>query len=217
MIVAVCGGKGGTGKSTVAWNLGAAMNGVVVDCDLVMANLPEGHGANLHDVLAGRAEPGTALEHRAGMKWLPSGRSLAGAVSADPARLPAVIREVAAGPQDVVLDCPAGLDAGVGLPLWVADRVVAVTTPTRSAVADALRTRGAAIALNAGLSAVALNRADGTQPIRRIERVFGAPAVAIPETEELAGELTAARPRVLATPDSDVSDRLQQLADHVRT
>ena len=85
MILAVTAGKGGVGKSTVAYNLGAELDAVVIDADLGMADLPTTHGPDLHDVLADRATPLEAVREEGPVDLLPCGRSLAGARAADPA------------------------------------------------------------------------------------------------------------------------------------
>ncbi|MFB6137493.1 MAG: MinD/ParA family protein [Halobacteriaceae archaeon] len=212
MKVAVCGGKGGVGKSTVAFELGAALGAVVVDGDLAMADLPAGRGPDLHDVLAGRASPLEAVRKSRGVRLLPCGRTLSGARGADPAALEAAVDAVAREYGRVVVDCPAGLKADVAMGLSAADACVPVTTPARSAVTDALRTRGAAVALDAGLARVALNRCGGDPPVAAVERAFGAPCVTIPESEHLAGGVTASRPAVRTAAASSAATALDTLA-----
>lgn len=215
MIVAVAGGKGGVGKSTVAYNLGAALGAVVVDADLAMADLPTGRGPDLHDVLAGRAAPAEAV--RGGpVRLLPCGRSLAGARAADVSRFGEVLDGVAAECGDVVVDCPAGLRADAGAPLAVADAALVVASPRRFALADAVRTRELARELGTGLGGVVLNRIVDEAPTAAVERALGAPAVVVPADPRLGRSVRENEPVVAAAPDSDPAAAIEAVAERVR-
>ncbi|MFB6142620.1 MAG: MinD/ParA family protein [Halorientalis sp.] len=216
MTLAVTGGKGGVGKTTVAYNLGAALDAVVVDADLGMADLPGSRGPDLHDVLAGRARPCEAVREGGAVPVLPCGRSLVGARASDPTALAAAIDAVADEYGRVVVDCPAGLDSDVGLSLCVADACVLVTTPDRTAVADAVRARALARELDAGLCRVALNRAGRDPPAEALARELGAPVTAVPESPAMARAQRAGRPVADIAPDSDAAARLRELAAAVQ-
>jgi septum site-determining protein MinD len=184
VILAVAGGKGGVGKSTVAFSLAAATDAVLVDADLGMADLPTGRGPDLHDVLAGRAGPTEAV--RGGpVHLVPCGRTLTGARAADVTRLAETVESLAGEFGDVLLDCPAGLSADAGVPLAVADACLLVASPRRFALADAIRTRELARELDAGLVSVALNRTGDDPPVGAVRRALGAPVVAVPEADAL--------------------------------
>ena len=217
MIVAVAGGKGGVGKTTVAFNLAAELDAVAVDADLGMADLPGGRGPDLHDVLAGRASPLEAVRWCGSVAVVPCGRTLAGTRAADPRRLVEVVRRIDEEYGAVVVDSPAGMAADVGLALAVADLCVLVTTPEEPGVADALRTRALARELDTGLRAVTLNRCGPDPPVGPIREVFGAPVVPILESETVARAQRNGRPVRAVAPGREPADRLEELAERVRS
>ncbi|MDG5776106.1 chromosome partitioning protein ParA [Haloarculaceae archaeon H-GB2-1] len=217
MILAVTGGKGGVGKSTVAYNLGAELDAVVVDGDLGMADLPASRGPDLHDVLAGRASVFEAVREDGPVTLLPCGRSLAGAKASDPTALVEVVERVADEYGRVVIDCPAGMRADVGLPLYAATACVVVTTPHRTALTDALRVRELARELDAGLVAVVLNRAHSEERTTTVERRLGAPVTKIPESTRLAASSTWADPVASVAPESEVHEQFRTLATSIQS
>ncbi|MFC7097491.1 MinD/ParA family ATP-binding protein [Halobaculum marinum] len=215
MIFAVAGGKGGVGKSTLAYNVGAALDALVVDADLSMADLPgeRERGPDLHDVLAGRAAPREAL--RPGpVDVLPCGRTLAGARLADIRRLRDAV--TVPGYDHVVVDSPAGLRLDAGAPLAVADACLLVASPTRWALADAMAARELARELDCGLAAVALNRAVEDPPTRAVGRALGAPATAVPAAPRLGSSIAHEEPVTQVAPDTAAARAVETLADAVR-
>ncbi|WP_135303428.1 MinD/ParA family ATP-binding protein [Haloarcula amylovorans] len=217
MILTVTGGKGGVGKSTVAYNLAAELRGVVVDGDLAMADLPASHGPDLHDVLAGRATPHEAVRSSGPVTMIPCGRTLAGARAADPTALADALTELDRAYRWVVVDSPAGLRADVGLPLAVADAAVLVTVPGAAALADALRVRELARELDAGLCRVVLNRAGPDPTTHAIADRFGAPVVPIPDSETLAAAQRHGHPVSEMAPDAPATVAFESLADAVQS
>jgi septum site-determining protein MinD len=215
MILAVGGGKGGVGKSTVAYNLGAELDAVVVDADLSMADLPTGRGPDLHDVLAGRAGPVEAVREGGPVALLPCGRSLAGARACDPTALVDAVEAVADAYGHVVVDCPAGMSGDVGLGFLVATVCVLVTEPTPAALGDAVRARALAHELDARLVGVVLNRTTGDAPGDLVARQLGAPVTTVPEDDRVAAAQASGRPVRTVAPDSPAVDAFADLADAV--
>ena len=217
MILAVTAGKGGVGKSTVALNLANALDAVVVDADLGMADLPDGRGPDLHDVLAGRAGPLEAVREIGPVSVLTCGRSLAGTRAADPTGLDDAIRTVEREYGRVVVDCPAGLQGDAGVPILAATACLLVTRPTAPALADAIRTREFARTVGTPLARVVVNRAPETIRTEPIASTLGAPVTTLPESDLLATAQRAGRPVEAVAPESVPAQRFDDLAEAVHS
>ncbi|MFA9502553.1 chromosome partitioning protein ParA [Natrinema sp. H-ect1] len=215
MIVAITGGKGGVGKSTLALNLAYELDGVVVDGDLTTPDLSHGGGPDLHDVLADRTDPLEAVDRRGPVRLLPCGRTLAGARAADLSAFPRIVRRLEREFGRVVIDCPAGLARDVGRQLASAHAAVLVTTTTEPALADAMRTRQVALDLETPVAAVALNRTSGAVPdgiAERIERTVSAPVRTLEERSAVADAQRRGRPVAAVAPDCPAVEPLRALA-----
>lgn len=215
MIVTVCGGKGGVGKSTLSLNLGTALDAVVVDADFGMADLPTDGGPTLHDVLAGRVDPLEAVRTEWAVGLLPAGRSLAGARSVEPAALVDVLRTLADTYEYVIVDAPAGFDADAALSIFAADCCLLVTTPDPATLADAVRTRSLARELGTDLGAVVLNRATETR--ESVTEALGGPQFAVPEMAAIHAAQRSGLPVSLADAEPAARRPFEAIASHVRT
>lgn len=222
MILTVTAGKGGVGKSTIAYNLGAFLDGVVIDADLGMADLPTGPGVDLHDVLAGRANPLEAVREEGPVNLLPCGRSLGGARAADPTKLVETVAAVDDEYGTVIIDSPAGMRSDVGLPLLVGDVCILVTAPNRAAIADAIRVRELARFVETPLAGVALNRVGGSgEPVdgdrrNHIANALGAPVTPVPDSDDIARAQRNGQPVKKVAPDSAACEQLEKLARFTR-
>lgn len=211
MILAVAGGKGGVGKTTLAYNVAAALDAVVVDADLGMADLPGGRGPDLHDVLAGGANP-IEVVRPGRVDIVPCGRTLAGARACDLAALEGAVAAIEREHGIVVLDCPAGRRADAGVPLAIADACLLVVSPRAFALADAVRTRELARELDAGLVGCAVNRVTEEPPTAAIADAIGAPASVVPADPRVGRSVTEERPVVDVAPESDAAAAIRELA-----
>ncbi|AXR78538.1 MinD/ParA family ATP-binding protein [Natrarchaeobaculum sulfurireducens] len=218
MIVAVAGGKGGVGTSTTAWNLAFELEAVAVDADLTGADLPLGSGPNLHDVLGGRANPMDAVESVGGVWLLSSGRTLAGARASDLTAFGRVLERIEREYGRVVIDCRAGLARDVGVALRSADLLVLVTTPTKPALIDALRTAELAAELGTPVASAVLNLADGdgqTPLVDRLSRTLGVEVTVVERQSTVADAQAEWMPVHEHTPGAQAVGAYRSLADRL--
>lgn len=148
--IAVCGGKGGVGKTCVAVNLGVLLakqqrQTLLVDCDLGLANADILLGLNpertLADVLIGSTPIGSAIcKHASGLALLPaaSGRDDLTRMRQDQFdRLLDELGRVCQGYDLAILDLPAGIQREVLQLMIHAQLVLVVITPDPTSLTDA--------------------------------------------------------------------------------
>eukprot|EP00897_Mesotaenium_endlicherianum_P001846 jgi/Mesen1/168/ME1132893C07549 len=160
-VIVVTSGKGGVGKTTITANLGMCLarldfKVVAIDCDVGLRNLDllMGMEARVHytvqDVIAGEARLDQALvrdkrcanfellcisKPRSKLDLTFSGKSLVLLVES--------LREREEGcPDFILLDCPAGIEAGFITAITPANEAVIVTTPDVTCLRDADRVAG---------------------------------------------------------------------------
>jgi septum site-determining protein MinD len=170
-VITITSGKGGVGKTTSTANLGTAlaMRGAkvaVVDADIGLRNLDVVMGLenrivyDLVDVIEGRCRLRQALikdKHFPDLCLLPAAQTRdKDAVSTDD--MINLTNQLRAEFDYVLVDSPAGIEAGFRNAVAGADEVVIITTPEVSAVRDADRIVGLVEAFEKGHPQLVINR-----------------------------------------------------------
>ncbi len=148
-LIAIASGKGGTGKTSICAGLATALaemgeKVLCIDCDVGLRNLDISLGLSQEgvisfaDVLAGRYALGDALVHPAydTLRFLTAPMNCP-AESIDGAAFSRLLRQAREQFSYVLLDAPAGVDAGFRLACQSADRVLLVCGADPASIRDA--------------------------------------------------------------------------------
>lgn len=150
-LIVISSGKGGTGKTTTAVNLGAAIKQfgkdvVIVDANLSTPNIgihlnsPE-IPISFNDVLKKRADLQDAIyEHHSGLKIIPSSLSIKELKKTKPQKMKELKKELSKLSEYVIIDSVAGLGEEAICAIEMADELILVTNPEMPAITDALKT-----------------------------------------------------------------------------
>lgn len=152
-VITFTSGKGGVGKTTTTANVGVGLSlldkkVVLVDTDIGLRNLDVVMGLenrilyNLVDVLLGRCRLNQALirdKRYPNLSIIPSSCSKEGEKELDEQQMQLLLRDLREEFDYILIDSPAGIDAGFRLATFDADRIVVVTTPQVAAIHDADR------------------------------------------------------------------------------
>jgi septum site-determining protein MinD len=153
--IVITSGKGGVGKTTATANLGAALamlgkSVVLIDADIGLRNLDVVMGLenrivfHVVDVLQGRCTAQKALikDRRVDTLYLLPASQSDDKDSVNPEQMRALIFELKASFDYVVIDCPAGIEQGFRNAIAGADEAIVVATPEVSSIRDADRVVG---------------------------------------------------------------------------
>lgn len=154
-IITVTSGKGGVGKTTTTANLGIALahlgqKVVIIDTDIGLRNLDVVMGLqnriiyDIVDLVEGRCRLRQALIRD---RFAPELYLLPAAQSRDksavsPADMQRLCKQLASECDIILIDSPAGIEAGFRNAIAAADEFILVTTPDPSAVQDVDRVLG---------------------------------------------------------------------------
>ena len=222
-VFAVASAKGGVGKTTTTANLGVILaetgaDVVVIDSDIGMANLGAALGiesppTTLHDVLNGTAKASEATyEGPGGVYVVPGDTALSSYASADPEKLPSVLRTHSQADY-VLLDVGAGVSHETSLPLSLADDVLLVSTPERDALRDTEKTRQLTEQLGGTVAGAVITRTDASTPVSELATGTLATTVlaSIPEDEAVRDSLAVGEPLSTYAPNSPAAAAYREL------
>ncbi|RLG36922.1 MAG: septum site-determining protein MinD [Candidatus Alkanophagales archaeon] len=226
-VYTIASGKGGTGKTTLALNIGTALamlgnKTLVMDCDVSMANLEllvdfGGHRRTLHDVLAGDAEIDDAIyTGPGGVDIVPGGISIKGFQKANPEHLKHVMSDLLGKYDFVIIDAAAGLSKEVIVPLSLADEVILVVNPEIPSIVDALKTKAVAEMVGSRVENAILNKVVGEKIELTRDKISELLEVTIIETipEDINVRKAAAMkiPLVLWNPEAPAARSFKRIA-----
>ncbi len=238
-VIAVSGGKGGVGKSSVAVNLGLAIAGggrrvLLVDADLGLASADVLLGVqarySLAEVALDEVPADQAVVRVAGgLDLLPGSSGVAEMADLKPVQLERLVAELARlerAYDAVVVDTAAGAGEAVRSFLRAADRVVIVTTPEPTAITDGYAMAKLLAREGQRWLGVVVNMARSEREGARVANRLAAVARqytgiqleelgAVPFDWEVAAAVRERRPLLVGRPRAAASVALRRLAARV--
>ena len=173
-VIVITSGKGGVGKTTITANLGRQlakrnMRVCLIDMDIglnnldVVMNMEDRIVYTLLDVLEGKCRLKEAIvqDDYFPLLYLLSTGGLNQNLSISIADIKMVINELGKAFDFVLIDCPAGIDAGFKRAVCCADEALVVTTPHLSSIRDADKVVTILSSYNISSKRFVINRARG--------------------------------------------------------
>lgn len=225
--ITIASGKGGTGKTFLAANLGAALASfgkdvIVLDADVELPSLElhfglEGMKTTLNDVLAGKAEIERAIySAQGGVKVVPAGISLYKLRKVNLAKLEDIIEELKSKTEILLVDVPPGIGSNVVATLAAGKQLLLIVVPTFTAMPAAFKTKQVAKNLGVEILGAVINRAtfdENELTVKEVEGILEEKVLAvIPEDVEVKKSMSTGTPIVLSNPDAPASLAIKKLA-----
>lgn len=226
-IITITSGKGGTGKTSTALNLGVALHSlgeevIVVDANLTTPNIGLHLGApivpvSLNHILMGKASLEEAVyEHESGTKIIPSSLSVRELDKVKFRKLSDVTKKLRREKGYVILDSAAGLGEEAVAAISAGDEVIIVTNPEMPSVTDALKTIKVAENLGKDMKGVIITKYTGDKyemPLSGIKDLLEVPILGIiPEDKKMKEALALKNALVHVYPRSKAGRAYKKIA-----
>lgn len=225
--IAIIGGKGGVGKTTLTSNLASALaklgqDVIAIDANMTTPNLGIHLGLHfaphtLHHVLKGESKLNDSIyPHQAGFRLIPASMSVEDLEGVDVNRLQEITFNLIGKSDFVILDSAAGLGREAISALTASEEVLIITNPDLPSVADALKTVKLAEKLNKKIIGVVLNKVNRKEyelTKNEVEEMISYPVLAeVPEDKTLSKALFAKTPVVNFDPHSPAAKEFRRIA-----
>ncbi len=226
-IIAVIGGKGGVGKTTITSNLAYALTKIgedviAIDANMTTPNLGIHFGMHLpknslHDVLKGNVNLDKVMySHPYGFKFIPSSISTDALSGVDVSKLSKVTFNLMGAADYILMDCAAGLGREAISAINAVDEILLVTNPDLPSVADALKTADIAEKLDKNVIGVVVNRRKNNKyelGNGEIRELLELPVIAeIPEDNSIQESVSAKQPIIDYSPNCKSAIEIEKLA-----
>lgn len=220
-IYTITSGKGGTGKTTTAINLGAALNKfkedvVILDANLTTPNISLHFGSpivpvTLNHVLQGKAKIEEAIyEHNSGIKIVPSSISIKDLKNIKTKKLRQISEKLKKFSDYILIDSAAGLGQEAKTAIKSADEVILVVNPNILSVTDALKTAKLAEHYNKRIRGAIITRTKGNKTemsLKSIREMLEVPILGIVPEDKAVEESLVKRDAVIHTKPNSKSAR----------
>jgi len=225
-VMAIASGKGGTGKTTVAVNIGLALSMLGKSMMIVDANMDSPHigfhlgipisRITLNDVLQGQDIVNAAFLHPSGMKFITGNMSLE-LSNYDPIALSRVLSSLSSLNSDVIIDTGAGFEKSVLAALSSSEETLVVTTPDRLSVLNAKKTISLAEKNYSTVIGVVVNKFQkNSMSIESIEKFLQKKVIGvIPNDNKIKAALQLQEPLLDIYPNSKAALAFQKLAANI--
>jgi len=232
-IISICSGKGGTGKTVSAINLGIALNSLgksvaIIDANLTMPNVALHLGApsppvTLSHVLQGKASIHDAIyAHSSGTKIIPGSISIntiPKTCEATGERFSKAVQHLKKTNDFVIIDSAPGLNEESLLALKAGDELLIVTNPELPAVTDALKTAKMACKLKkkiAGAVVARIRSEKSELSLENIKCLLELPIIAkVPEDEAVRRSIASRNAVIITAPKSPAGQAYMKLASKI--
>ena len=212
-IYTIISGKGGTGKTTTAVNLGAALNKfkedvVIIDVNLTTPNIGLHFGApivpvSLNHVLQGKTGIEEAIyEHDSGTKIIPSSLSSNDLKKVDTTKMKDASKKLKKLTNFVLLDSAAGLGEEAKFAIESGDEMIVVVNPNILSVTDALKAIKLAENFNKNIKGAIITRVKGEKTemsLSNIKDMLEVPILGIVPEDKAIDESLAKKDAVIHT------------------